>query len=169
MTERNKFRRLLRYLYVKIIRDRGTPEYIARGWGIGMFVGCVVPMSFQLMISLPLSFLLRGSKIGAGLGTLLTNPVTVIFIYPAQCWAGNKIIGGDLSYHAITEALKQLLEEKSWHALLSMSTDLIVSFFLGGVLLALVCTPITYYTVYHMVVKYRAFKAAREQKQSLEN
>ena len=95
------WKRKLIYYYGKIVRDDGTPQYIARGWGIGMFIGCVIPMSFQLLISVPLSFLLRGSKIGATLGTLITNPVTVVFIYPVQCWVGNKLIGGDLSYRII--------------------------------------------------------------------
>ena len=83
------WKRKLICLYAKIVRDDGSPSYIARGWAIGMFIGCVIPMSAQLVISIPLSFVLRGSKIGAALGTFITNPVTVLFIYPAQCWVGN--------------------------------------------------------------------------------
>lgn len=158
---RSRFRHYVSYWYYKIVRAQGSPQYIARGWGIGMFVGCVVPMSFQLMISIPLSFLLRGSKIGATLGTLITNPVTVIFIYPAQCWAGNKLIGGDLSLKATETALHNLLKEQSWDALMNLGGDLIASFFVGGVLLALIMTPLTYFGVLALVVRYRNFRQRR--------
>ncbi len=38
-------RRKLIHFYVKIVRAEGTPTYIARGWALGMFIGCVIPMS----------------------------------------------------------------------------------------------------------------------------
>ena len=103
-------RRKLIHFYVKIVRAEGTPTYIARGWALGMFIGCVIPMSAQLLISIPLSFVLRCSKIGATLGTFITNPVTVLFIYPAQCWVGNKIIGGSLSWEATQQAARDLVK-----------------------------------------------------------
>ena len=154
------WKRKLIYYYGKIVRDGGTPQYIARGWGIGMFIGCVIPMSFQLLISVPLSFLLRGSKIGATLGTLITNPVTVVFIYPVQCWVGNKLIGGALSYQAIRQACRAVIEHQDWSTLMQMGGELIASFFAGGLLLGVVMTPITYFAVYLLVVRYRRLKAA---------
>ena len=36
------WKRKLIYLYAKIVRDDGSPSYIARGWAIGMFIGCVI-------------------------------------------------------------------------------------------------------------------------------
>lgn len=148
------WKRKLICLYAKIVRDDGSPSYIARGWAIGMFIGCVIPMSAQLVISIPLSFVLRGSKIGAALGTFITNPVTVLFIYPAQCWVGNKIIGGDLTWEATEKAAGG---SSSWIFPVSCisAATLIASFFIGGFLLAAVCTPITYFGVYHLVVRYR--------------
>ena len=61
---------------MKIVREKASPEYIARGWAIGMFFGCLIPFGFQLICSIPAAFILKGSKIGATLGTLLTNPVS---------------------------------------------------------------------------------------------
>ena len=145
----------------KIVRDDGTPEYIARGWSIGVFVGCLMPICSQLLVSIPLSFLLRGSKIGAALGTLLTNPVSIFFIYPPQCYVGNKLIGGSLSFEMIKESLKELFREKSWDSFLHMSGELIASFFAGGLLMGVILTPIAYIAVFQMVVRYRKFRAAR--------
>ena len=156
-------RRKLIHFYVKIVRAEGTPTYIARGWALGMFIGCVIPMSAQLLISIPLSFVLRCSKIGATLGTFITNPVTVIFIYPAQCWVGNKIIGGSLTWEATKKAAHDLMK-LDISGFLHLGGDLIASFFVGGFLLAAVCTPLTYFGVYHLVLRYRRIKEALKAK-----
>ena len=52
-----KLKKILTFYYMKAVRDKGTPEYIARGWAIGMFVGFAIPFGLQLAISIPLSFL----------------------------------------------------------------------------------------------------------------
>jgi uncharacterized protein (DUF2062 family) len=142
-------------LYDKIVKERKSAEFIARGWALGAFVGSVIPFGFQVYIALPLSFLLKCSKIGALTGTLITNPVTIIFIYPAQCWAGSRILGKDISYDAISKAMKGVLEQQNWQALMEMSGDLIMSFFVGGFLLAAVATPVVYFSVKAMVKSYR--------------
>ena len=66
-------RKKSRKVYLKIVREKATPEYIARGWSIGMFFGCLIPIGGQLFCSIPTAFLLKGSKIGAVLGTFITN------------------------------------------------------------------------------------------------
>jgi len=159
------WKRKLLYLYAKIVRDDGSPEYIARGWAIGMFVGCLIPMSCQLVLAIPLSFLMRGSKIGATLGTFITNPFTVLFIYPAQCWVGNKIIGGDLTWKATENAAIGLIK-LDLSGFFHLGGDLIASFFIGGFLLAAVCTPLTYFLVYGLVGRYRRIKAAIKAKRN---
>ena len=142
-------------LYDKIVKERKSAEFIARGWALGAFVGSVIPFGFQVYIALPLSFLLKCSKIGALTGTLITNPLTIIFIYPAQCWAGSRILGKDISYDAISKAMKGVLEQQNWQALMEMSGDLIMSFFVGGFLLAAIVTPVVYFSVRAMVKGYR--------------
>ena len=76
-----KLKKILTFYYMKAVRDKGTPEYIARGWAIGMFVGFAIPFGLQLAISIPLSFLMKGSKLGSILGTFTTNHFTIFIIY----------------------------------------------------------------------------------------
>ena len=149
------------YIYYKAVRTGGTPDYAARGWALGMFIGCVIPFSFQLIISIPLSFLLKCSKVGAVLGTLITNPVSILFIYPMQCYVGSKITGGSLTLEAARNAMKVVLQEQSWEALLKLGSDLLIAFFAGGLLLGVILTPITYIVVYQAVVRYRKFREHR--------
>ena len=147
---------LLPKLYLKIVREKASPKYIASGWALGMACGCLFPIGTQLIVSIPLAFLFRISKIGATLGTFLTNHFTIFVIYPLQCYCGSKIIGSDLTYENIKESLKLLIADPTWESIGKLSGDLAMSFFVGGFLLAVITTPLTYYFVYRFVVRFRS-------------
>ena len=137
-------------LYSRIVREKKPPEFIARGWAIGMFIGCSVPFGFQLVLSVPLSFWLKGSRIGATVGTFITNPLTIFFIYPVQCWVADRLfLSGGLSY------IKLVNTEWNLEAVAALGSETLKAFFLGGLLFAMILTPITYFTVLHLVKEYR--------------
>ena len=160
--KRGFLKRKLILLYLKIVREKATPEYIARGWAIGMFYGCLIPFGFQLICSIPTAFLLKGSKIGASVGTLITNHFSVFIIYPLQCYAGLLLMGRTRSLAELKEIMAKVIHASSYEALLGIGTELVAAFFIGGALLTAVMTPVTYFLVKSLVVKYRAKrKAAR--------
>ena len=131
----------------KMVKERMSPDRIAAGWAIGMFAGCAIPFGFQLVVSIPLAVLTRTSKIGATVATFVTNPVTIFFIYPAQTWAVYRILfGGD----------PQLPSEWTWAAVRGLAGKTVASFFLGGLALAALLTPPTYFAVRRIVVAHRA-------------
>ncbi len=148
------------YLYRKMVNEAGSVDYIARGWALGMLIGCIVPMGLQLLISIPLSFVFKASKIGAGLGTLLTNPLTVWFIYPAQCWLGERLLGGGHDFGTLSTLLADVVENPTLAGLRALGGHLLTAFLLGGVLFALVLTPLTYYGVRAAVTRVRRVRAA---------
>lgn len=154
-------KRQMVWLRRKILREKASPEFIARGWAIGMFYGCTIPFGLQLALSIPTAFILKGSKIGASFGTLLTNHFTIWFIYPAQCWVGNRLLGGDLTFAAVENAMKDVLQKQSWESLWQLGGDLVAAFFLGGAILAAVCVPPTYYGVLGYVRRKRARSAKK--------
>ena len=143
------------WLYLKIVHEKASPEYIARGWAIGMFCGCIIPFGLQLVISVPASFILKGSKIGATIGTFITNHFTIFIIYPFQCYVGAKLMGYKLTYAEITGALKVVLHKESLQSLTEVASEILASFFLGGAILALIMTPLTYFAVKKMVIGHR--------------
>ena len=167
------FKKKWRKFYLKIVREKASPEYIARGWSIGMFFGCLIPIGGQLICSIPAAFLLKGSKIGAVLGTFLTNQVTVFFIYPVQCYAGAKLLGLDSSNikDKVGDMIVALKDFSLLHPsldpirkFLNVAGDLAGAFFVGGAIMALVLTPITYVLVKRMVVVYRVRVEKRRRK-----
>ena len=150
MNLRGYFRRLR----AKMVRDPLPPEDIAAGWALGVFIGCAIPFGLQLIISIPLAMMMRVSKIGATLGTFITNPITIFFIYPAQTFVVNKILfNGSLTYSRLANT------EWTWAAVRRLGAEAMASFFLGGFLLAIVMTPIAYFTVRRLVVRAREFRA----------
>ena len=149
-------------LYCKIVKERKSAEFIARGWALGVFIGSVIPFGVQIYIAVPLSFLLKGSKIGALTGTLISNPLTILFLYPAQCWAGSRLLGRSLSWNSVTEALRDVLTQQDWSSLSNLSGHLVASFFAGGLMLAAIVTPITYFCVYFLVRNYRRVRGIPE-------
>ena len=157
-----KCKKMMHKVYMKAVTDKGTPEYIARGWALGVFIGFLIPFGLQLMCSIPLSFLLKGSKLGAIVGTFVTNHVTIIVIYPVQCFIGNKLIGGSLTFAHLEEQMKEVIIRQEYKVLLSLGWEIVISFFAGGLLFAVIGAPVAYYTVKAMVNRYRALREKRK-------
>ena len=140
----------------KMVRDPLPPEDVAAGWALGMFIGCSVPFGLQLIVSVSLAMMMRVSKVGATLGTFITNPLTIWIIYPAQTMAMGWLLGRDFSWDYILKTMGRVARNGDWKTLLSLSGDVVVCFILGGLALAVVLTPITYFTVRTLVRKYRS-------------
>lgn len=159
-------RRCLKY-YAVVVKGNDSPQYVARGWAIGMFYGCFIPIGLQLALSIPTSFLLKGSKIGATVGTMITNPVTIFFIYPIQCMVGNFLMGSPIQQETIKTAMENFANNQTWETLLGLGGDLIIAFFIGGAILTGVMTPLTYFAVLIMVKRYRIYQSNKK-KSSME-
>lgn len=147
----SRFIEYLRALREKIVKEPLSPNRVAAGWALGMFVGCSIPFGLQLIISVPLAIMMRVSKVGATVGTLITNPVTIFFIYPAQTYVMNLILfDGSLSFDRLMGL------EWTWETVRKLGTEAMASFFIGGFVLAIILTPITYFIVKSIVVRHRA-------------
>ncbi|SMP68447.1 hypothetical protein SAMN06295888_11624 [Desulfonatronum zhilinae] len=71
----------IRHGYKKILRLKSSPEDIALGMGLGVFIGLLPIIPLQTVVVLALALLLRCSKLTALIGTLITNPLTIPFFY----------------------------------------------------------------------------------------
>lgn len=150
-----------RRVYCKIVKQEGTPESLAMGAAIGLFIGFAMPMGGQMITAIPLAFLLKGNKALAVMGTMVTNPYTSTFIYPAQCWLGAIMTGNPLDIAEISDKFKDLFANPHWSALFELGEELLVPFFVGGGALAIATSIPTYYIVYYAVLAHRRRKAAK--------
>jgi len=147
----------LRLLKARMVREKMPAARIAAGWSIGMFIGCAVPFGFQLVVSVPLAVLTRTSKIGATLGTFITNPVTIFFIYPAQTWAVYRLVFGEDP---------ELPSEWTYEAVSGLAGRTIACFAAGGVALGMILAPLMYLFVLRAVNAYRRKHPAHEDRQT---
>ena len=148
------FSTYFRFLKRKIVRDPLPPEDIAGGWALGMFIGCSVPFGLQLIVSVPLALMMRVSKVGATLGTFVTNPATIFFLYPAQTWVVYNLLFG-------SREMGELPTEWTRESVMKLSGPVLISFFLGGLALAMLLSPLTYHVVKRIVIKYRSRKRGK--------
>lgn len=72
------WRRLLRYLYIRLLRMQGSSEAIARGFSAGVFAGAFPLLGFQTIIGIAIAALFRGNKVMAAVGTWISNPLTYV-------------------------------------------------------------------------------------------
>ena len=150
MTLTRRWAMLMGRLRRHIVKEKLPPEDIAAGWALGMFIGCSIPFGLQLIIAIPLAMMMRVSKLGATLGTFITNPATIFIIYPAQTFIVNKLLfGGSLTFSRLMET------EWSWQAVRKLGAQVMASFFLGGILFAIIMTPLTYFFIKRIVVRHR--------------
>ena len=151
-----------RRLKARMVKERLPPEDIAAGWALGVFIGCAVPFGLQLIISIPLALMMRVSKVGATLGTFTTNPVSIFFIYPAQTFVVNRLLfRGSLTYAKLAGT------EWTWVAVRRLGAEVMASFFLGGFFLAIVMTPLAYFTVKRIVIRARALREWRARRKDV--
>ena len=83
---RTRVRRGIRWLW----RQKGSPGERARGLAAGVFCGCFPFFGLQMMLSVGLASLVRGNRLLAAAGTLVSNPLTYVplywFNYTLGCW-----------------------------------------------------------------------------------
>ena len=138
----------------KMVRDPLPPESVAAGWALGVFVGFAIPFGLQLIVSVPLAIMMRVSKVGATLGTFVTNPATIFFLYPAQTWVVYNLLFG-------SREMGELPTEWTRQSVMALSGPVIISFFLGGLALAMVLSPVTYHVVKQIVIRHRRRKRGK--------
>ena len=138
----------------KMVRDPLPPESVAAGWALGVFIGFAIPFGLQLIVSVPLAIMMRVSKVGATLGTFVTNPATIFFLYPAQTWVVYNLVFG-------SREMGELPTEWTRQAVMALSGPVIISFFLGGLALAMLLSPVAYHVVKQIVIRQRRRKRGK--------
>ena len=109
-------KRSFRYIYLRFVRLRGSPEAVARGMALGVFIGMTPTVGIQIPLALFLAMLLKENQIAAQIGVWVSNPLTTIPLYTFNFQLGKYIIGGNdfkppnfSSIHEIINLGKELL------------------------------------------------------------
>ncbi len=92
MWRRWSFFRQFKLNLIRLLRLRDSPERIARGLALGLFLGMTPTFGVQMLLALFAAILLRENKLAAILGVWVTNPVTAPFIYGLEYEVGRILL-----------------------------------------------------------------------------
>lgn len=155
-----KFKRLVRYYYLKFIRLKGDPRSLAAGTAIGVFIGLTPTMPMHTVSILALTILTRTSFIaGMTASWLVCNPLTYVPIYYLSYEIGNVVTPFHLNWEKVRDVLNLLLShpglEPSIKAVANLGFEAITVMVVGGCILALPFAVASYYFSFSLFVKIR--------------
>jgi len=81
-------KRACKYFYYRFIRLQVTPESLARGVALGLFISTTPTFGVQTFIALFLAAVLRCSKISAVVAAQFSNALTAPFIFMGTYYLG---------------------------------------------------------------------------------
>ena len=151
------WRRLGIYLVKRVTRLSGTPHSIAAGFACGTAISFTPFIGLHLIGGVLLSFVVRGNYIACAVGTLIGNPATFFFIWPASYQLGHWILGSRAIMPRSSEAwtLGWLLENYE---------RLVWPMTVGGVPLGILAGLLLYFPVARAVT---VFQEARRHRREL--
>ena len=153
----NKFRRMIRYWYLRVVRIEAPAESIALGLAAGVFAGAMPFLSLQMAIAVALAFIIRGNPIAAALGTWWTNPFNWAIVFPLLYMLGKVFVPGEVVSLSISDlsslGLLDLLRQ-GWKWLLITT--------LGGFIVGIPMAICTYFMTVRGVRLYHQRRAGRK-------
>jgi hypothetical protein len=144
MNPRERFKQF----YDQFISLKGTPESIAFGMAIGIFVGTTPTVPFHTIFIIILTYILRQNFTAAYLGSwLISNPITMPLLYLTQYHLGKYLLGDN--------QLPLVINDYSiWHIVHAGKT-VACPLLLGGIIMAPFFALPAYFITYKVVVTIR--------------
>ncbi|AJF06268.1 DUF2062 domain-containing protein [Geoalkalibacter subterraneus] len=137
---------------IRLVRLRATPDEIAKGIALGVFIGMTPTFGIQMFIALLLAFLLRENKIAALVGVWVTNPVTAPVIYTLEYEIGRLLLGLERS---------GIPRELSSEALIGLGWDVLWPICVGSVILGTLCSSLAYALTLRLIPIVKSWRIPR--------
>jgi len=136
-----------------MLRLKSSPHDIALGLSLGVFVGLLPIIPFQSLLVLILAVALRCSKLAALLGTLVSNPLNIPFLYFIMHRLGRFFLP-DLRgrYNPEHLTITDLLQT-GWHLFGTM--------LLGGVIIGIPSAIFTYFLARYLTRLHHSSRAKK--------
>jgi len=155
---RRKWKRWLRYQYVRVVRLNDSPEKIAAGLALGVVLGILPTFGLGIIIAVFTAGLFRVNRVSAVIGTFIMNPWTATFF-----WAASYIIGSLTIGQNLPETLQLIKTVKShgdlWRSLLEQR--LLLPYVVGNIMITAGSAALSYVACLYIV---RAYRHARKER-----
>jgi uncharacterized protein len=154
----NKIIRFFKAIYLRIFRINDTPQRVALGFGLGVFVGLMPGMG--PLIALILAALFKVNKAAALLGSILTNTWLSFLTILLSIKIGARIMG--LEWRQVYHTWQQLLRHFHWNQLLNISILQTLLPVLTGYLILSFCLALVVYSgalIILLILKRRRYES----------
>lgn len=141
------WKRRLRYFYWRLMRQKGSAEFLARGLAAGVFAGLFPLFGIQTMFGIGLAIPLRGSKLMAAVGTWVSNPITYGPIYFLNFEVGQWLLGSDEVF--------DINSFESASTLLEVGSDFLTILFVGCFLMGALSAVASYFIGVWVIRRWR--------------
>jgi uncharacterized protein len=174
---RRGWSRSFEYIGHRVRRLPDTPHRIALGFSCGVIASFTPFFGFHFFLAAGLAWMLRGNILASLLGTAFGNPITFPIIASISLNLGRRILGQGVTgrdFTRVTDALAEgavglwlsLLSligygEDQWGRLVPLFNDILLPWFVGGLLPGLVCAIGSYYIARPLISAYQTRRRQR--------
>jgi len=146
----SKVSRFFKLIYLKLFRINDSPQRIAIGFGLGVFVGVMPAMG--PVLALCLAFIFKVNRAGALLGSVITNTWLSVVIFAISVKLGSLLTGTNSA--DVIAAWHAVIKDFRWAKLAELAvSNLIMPVVLGYILISAVAGLITYLAAF-LILKY---------------
>jgi hypothetical protein len=89
---RERARRWGRYLYLRLVRQNDTPDKVAKGVSLGVFLGIFPTFGVGAILAVLIATWVKWNRASAALGTLIMNPFFNPFFMSLSVVVGNLLV-----------------------------------------------------------------------------
>jgi len=157
-------RKKLKRAYIRIVTAKGSPQQVAAGLALGVFLGMAVPWGLQIAAAVIGATILNIARVPAVIGVNVTNPVTIWFLYPFAWGIGEWILR---PFVGSTQPPIWDKMEYTWGAFFSFAGGVLLRMTIGGVLLGIVFAVVTYCLALRGLIRFREMVRQRREARRL--
>ena len=124
---------------------------ISQSLALGVFIGLTVPFGLQTLSVLPIVLLFRCNFPITWSGTLISNPFTVLPIYIAAVFVGERVTGIKVSF----EEINNMINNPLLNSLGNFGFDTIMVLVSGTMVMGVVLSVTVYYLSFFLITWHR--------------
>lgn len=144
----DSLKRFLKLIYIKLFRINDTPQKIALGAGIGVFLG-ILPGTGPIA-AVFMAFVFRANRAAAFIGSLLTNSWLSVVSFILAIKIGSSLMG--LNWQQVHRNLTLILKSFHFKSLLNFSVFKMISPLLIGYLIVSFCLGVIVYLATWIII-----------------
>lgn len=149
---RQRARRWGRYIYLRLVRQNDAPDKVAKGVGLGVFIGIFPTFGVGTILAIFIASWVKWNRAAAVLGTFVMNPLFNPFFMSLSAVVGNLFVPAGSRI-----GVEMFRNGKLWHGFLHA----IPTYMLGNFLVSTFFATLAYGLTLGAVREYRRRRAIR--------